>query len=69
MEYLNDRINKLESNSKNKNIRDPYRGINAFEKGYQPTTNMVKDERGDLHADPHKIVNRWKNYFSADECT
>jgi hypothetical protein len=24
---------------------------------------LVKDERGDLVADPHKIVNRWKNYF------
>jgi hypothetical protein len=23
----------------------------------------VKDERGDLLADPHKILNRWKNYF------
>jgi hypothetical protein len=27
-EYLKDKINKLESNSKNKNIRDLYRGIN-----------------------------------------
>jgi hypothetical protein len=26
-------------------------------------TNLEKDERGDLLADPHKIVNRWKNYF------
>jgi hypothetical protein len=24
---------------------------------------MVKDERGDIFADPHKILNRWKNYF------
>jgi hypothetical protein len=24
---------------------------------------LVKDERGDLVADPHKILNRWKNYF------
>jgi hypothetical protein len=27
-EYLKDKINDLESNSKNKNIRDLYRGIN-----------------------------------------
>jgi hypothetical protein len=33
-EYLKDRINELESNSKNKNIRDLYRGINEFSKGY-----------------------------------
>jgi hypothetical protein len=24
---------------------------------------LVKDKRGDLLADPHKILNRWKNYF------
>jgi hypothetical protein len=62
-EYMKDKINKLVSNSKNKNIKDLYRGINEFKKGYQPRTNFVKDERGDLHVDPHKILNRWKNYF------
>jgi hypothetical protein len=60
---MKDEINELESNSKNKNIRDLYRGINEFKKGYQPRTNLVKDERGDLLADPHKIFNRRKNYF------
>jgi hypothetical protein len=24
----------------------------------------VKDENGDLLADSHNILNRWKNYFS-----
>jgi hypothetical protein len=24
---------------------------------------LVKGERDDLLADPHKILNRWKNYF------
>jgi hypothetical protein len=24
---------------------------------------LVKDERGNLLADPHKILNRWKNYI------
>jgi hypothetical protein len=56
-EYLKDKINDLESNSKNKNIRDLYRAINEFKKAYQPRTNLVKDERGDLLADPHKILN------------
>jgi hypothetical protein len=40
-----------------------YWGINEFKKGYQPRTNLVKDKRGGLLADPHKILNRWKNYF------
>ena len=41
-----------------------YRGINDFKKGYQPITTIVKDEKGDLVADPHSITARWRNYFS-----
>jgi hypothetical protein len=41
-EYLKDKINETELNSKNKNIRDLYRGITEFKKGYQPQTNLVK---------------------------
>jgi hypothetical protein len=33
MEYMKGRINDLETNNKNKNIRDLYRGINALSKG------------------------------------
>jgi hypothetical protein len=62
-ECLKEEINDLEQNNKNKNIRDLYMGINEFKKGYQSRTNLVKDERGDLLVDPHKILNRWKNYF------
>jgi hypothetical protein len=53
-EYLKDKINELESDSNNKNIRDLYRGINEFKKGYQTRTNLVKDEKGDLLVYPHK---------------
>jgi hypothetical protein len=63
-EYLKDRINELATNSKNKNIRDLYREINEFKRGYQPRNNLVKYETGDLLADSHNILNRWKNYFS-----
>jgi hypothetical protein len=31
-EYLKDRIKELAMNSTNKNIRDPYRGINEFKR-------------------------------------
>jgi hypothetical protein len=40
-----------------------YRGINEFKKGYQPRAKMVKAENGDLLADSHSVLNRWKNYF------
>jgi hypothetical protein len=35
-EYLKDRINELATNSKNKNIRDLYRRVNEFRRGFQP---------------------------------
>ena len=55
-EYLKAKIEKLETNSKiKKNIRGLYRGISDFKKGYQPRTNTVKDEKGDLVADCHSI--------------
>jgi hypothetical protein len=31
-------------------ILDFYRGINECKKGYQPGTNLIKDENGDLLA-------------------
>jgi hypothetical protein len=54
-EYLKDRIIKLAMKSKNKNIRDLYRGINAFKRRYQPINNLVKDENGDLLAESTEI--------------
>jgi hypothetical protein len=37
--------------------------VNLRRVGYQPSTNLVKDKRGDLLVDPYKILNRWKDYF------
>jgi len=48
--YLRAKIDELETNSKIQNIRDFYRVINDFKKGYQPRCNIVKDEKGDLVA-------------------
>jgi hypothetical protein len=62
-EYLKHKIIDIKLNRKNKNMRDVYRSITEFKKGYQPKTNLVKDERGDLLADPQKILTRCKNYF------
>jgi hypothetical protein len=61
-EYLKHKINKLATHSKNKIIRNLYTEIIEFKKGYQPSTNLVKDENGGLLADSHNILNRWKNY-------
>jgi hypothetical protein len=47
-----------------KNIRDMYRGISDFKKGYQPRTDIVKDDRDDLCSDCHSILARWRKQFS-----
>ena len=62
--YLKAKVEELETNSKMKNIRDLYRGINDFKKGYQLRYNIVKDEKGNLVADSHSILGRWRNHFS-----
>jgi hypothetical protein len=46
---------ELAANSKTKNIRDMYRGISYFKRGYQPRSNLVKDKNGDLLADSRNI--------------
>jgi hypothetical protein len=51
-EYLKDKIIELATMRKNKNIRDLYRGINGFKRGYQPRSNVVKEENGDLLPNP-----------------
>jgi hypothetical protein len=63
-EYLRGRINELETNNKTENIRDLYRVINEFKKGFQPRINIIKNENGNLLADPQSVLNRWKNFFN-----
>ncbi|KAJ4430619.1 hypothetical protein ANN_19208 [Periplaneta americana] len=63
IDYLKEKMNEVETNSKNKNIRDLYKGIKQFKNGYQAKVNVIKDENDDLLADSHSILNRWKNYF------
>ena len=62
--YLKAKIEDLETNSKIKNIRDLYRGISDFKKGYQLRTNIAKDETGDLVTGSYSILARWRDYFS-----
>jgi hypothetical protein len=45
-------------------MRNLYRGTSDFKKGYQPRTNVVQDEKGDLVTDSHSILAKWRNHFS-----
>jgi hypothetical protein len=42
-------------------ISNLYRGVHEFKKAYQPKSNLVIEENGDLFADSHNILNRMKN--------
>jgi hypothetical protein len=53
-EYLEHKISELATNSKNKNIRELYRGINEFKRGYKP--------------DAYNILNMEELFFSVIEC-
>ena len=44
MEAKNKQTNKLLENSKNKNIREIYKGNNEFEKGSQPRAYVIKKQ-------------------------
>jgi hypothetical protein len=57
-EYLKDKTKELAMSSKNKNINGLYRGINEFKRDYQPISNLVKDENGNLLTKAHYILNK-----------
>jgi hypothetical protein len=63
-QYLKDKGNELATNNKNEYIRDLYKVINEFKRGYQLRSKLMKDENGDLLVDSHNILNRWQNCSS-----
>lgn len=50
-DQLKDKIEELETNSKNKNMKDIHRGTDKFMKSYQFRTNFMNDENSDLFSD------------------
>ena len=58
------KLSEINTNSKNKNIIDLYKGIKDFKKGYQARVNVIKNENEELLADSNSILNRWKDFFS-----
>ena len=67
------KVNKLEENSKNKNIREMYKEIHEFQKGYQPRAYVIKKKGdGTIVADTTSILSRWEQFLSnllnVDQC-
>ena len=57
-DYLKEKVNKLEENSKNKTIQEMYQGINEFKKGYQPRSYVIKKHNRTILGDKISILNR-----------
>ena len=58
------KLSEIETNSKNKNIKDLYKVIKDFKKEYQARVNVIKNENEELLSDSNSVLNRWKSYFS-----
>jgi len=41
-----------------------YRGIDYFKKGYQPKTNIVKNQKGFLFSESHRVLASSRDHFS-----
>ena len=63
-DYMKAKVNKLEENSENKNIREMYKGISKFKKGYQPRAYVIKKHDGTIVADTNSILSRWERFHS-----
>ena len=48
---MKENVNKLEENSKNKNIRETYKWINESKKSYQPRAYVIKKHDVTIVAD------------------
>ena len=59
-EYPKAKIDGFKLINRIKNIRE----IRDFKNGYQPRTNIVKDEKGDSVTDSLSILAWWRNHFS-----
>jgi hypothetical protein len=40
------------------------RGINVYKERYQTRINIIKDENGNLVADPKSVLDGWKNFYN-----
>ena len=54
--YLRAKFEELKLTVRQKKIRELYRGINDFTKGYLSRTNIVKNEKSDLVTDSHSVL-------------
>ena len=57
------KVNKLEKNGKRQNVREMYKVINEFKKGYQPHIYVIKKDDFTIVADKSSILNRWKQFY------
>jgi hypothetical protein len=63
-DYMKAKVNKLEENSKNRNIREMYKGDYTYKKVYQSRTYVIKKHDSTIIADTTSKLIRWEQFFS-----
>jgi hypothetical protein len=58
-DYVKAKVNKLEENSKYRDIREMYKGINEFRKGYQPGAYVINKHDGTIVPDKTSKHIKW----------
>ena len=56
-------VKELEIDSRHHNSRNFFQRVKNWRKGFQPRTNIISDEKGQLMADSGRVVARWGQYF------
>ena len=57
-------MKNIESNSRENNPREIYKGINSIQKGFQSRSQLMKDENGNIIAVESELIDRWEKFFS-----
>ena len=61
--HLQSLVKELEIDSRQHNSRNFFQRVKSWRKGFQPRTNIISDENGQLMADSVRVVARWGQYF------
>ena len=60
---LNNELDDIDNNRKNKRIKQHFQGIKKVRKGYQARSSMIKDGMGNLLTEEEKVMIQWQTHF------
>lgn len=61
--YLNALVLQMEQDFKRDNLREAYRAMNLFKKGYISRSTICRNKERAMVAGKKNVLNRWREYF------